>query len=331
MISIARQNTPSEIVIEITGQCNMHCTYCTQTGRRLEHLPLTRIKNIIDHAKDLGVKAIRITGGEPLLVPHLTDILAYSKKNHLYTLLNTNATVITKEQARIIGQTVNNVLISLQGYNQASTQKLTASPGNFEEKINNVFLLKSYVPVLRLGTVITPALTDNFTRYASLIEKVKPDAWELFRPMTAPKTAQTIPANTYQKLALALLRLHKKRLRAVIGNAIPFCILTSRKTARLVFAGGRADDGHTRLIYDARGFFKPSYFIHENLGTDLAKAWRHPFLKKLNETAYLPVDCQCCEDLKDCCGGSRVAANRSAGTYFSHDPAMFKSSEKSLI
>ncbi len=307
MTLLARPNVPREVVIEITGQCNMHCAYCTQAGQRPKHLPLAKIKDVIAQAKSLGVKALRITGGEPLRVPYLGDILACAKKERFYILLNTNATRLKADQLRMIGQTVDNALISLQGHNQESTRRLTRSSCDFKEKLNNIFLLRSYVPVLRLGTVITPTLINDTAPYVNLIEKIKPAAWELFRPMTKPIRGRAIRPHDYQKLAMPLLKLQEKGILAIVGNAIPFCILKSRRTARLIFAGARADDGHTRLVYDARGFFKPSYFIHDNLGTNLKKAWAHPLLKKLDDTSCLPEKCRHCEDLDPCCGGSRAA------------------------
>jgi MoaA/NifB/PqqE/SkfB family radical SAM enzyme len=322
MPALKKSTVPSEVVIEITGQCNMHCTYCTQAGKRPPHLPLKEIKDVIDQAKNLGVKAIRITGGEPLLVPYLDKILSYARQQRFYVLLNTNATVMTPKLTRIIGQTVDNILISLQGYDQTSTRALTRSSGDFNTKINNIFLLKNYAPLLRLGTVITPAFIDYVDKYISLIEKIKPAAWELFRPMTAPSARRKIAPGDYQQLALPLLKLQKKGIHATIGNAIPLCLLKNRKTARLVCAGARADDGHTRLVYDARGFFKPSYFINKNLGTNLKKAWGHPLLAELNDVSRLPQQCRSCTDLEVCCGGSRTAAAMARGNRPFADPLM---------
>ncbi|MEI8012183.1 MAG: radical SAM protein [Candidatus Omnitrophota bacterium] len=313
---------PSEIVIEITGQCNMHCGYCTNTAVRAPHMPLSAAKEVMDQARHYQVPAIRFTGGEPLLVPDLPQMLSYAKQQKFYVLLNTNATLITPQSLNVLIQYVDNILISLQGFNSASTQEMTKAPALFEEKIKNIFLLKACLPVVRLGTVITPNLINNFSKYATLIEKIKPHTWELFRPMTGPFLPPAKDRERYGKLCQSLLKLQGRGIHAVIGNALPLCLLKNQKIAQRVIAGGQADDGHTRLVWDAHGFFKPSYFIHENLGTNLPAAWQHPFLKELNNTAHLPSICQKCSLLEKCCGGSRTLAQKIYGSFSTADPLL---------
>lgn len=59
--------------------CNLHCDYCCvhsspATPRR--ELGLARIQQIAREAKELGVKEIFVTGGEPFLLESIGDILA---------------------------------------------------------------------------------------------------------------------------------------------------------------------------------------------------------------------------------------------------------------
>lgn len=321
---------PSEIVIEITGQCNMACTYCTNDSTRAGHMPFPAVKRILDAASRLHIPSVRFTGGEPLLVDDLPRMLMYAKQRGFYILLNTNATRITPQQLNILLQTVDNVLISLQGFNSASTQKMTRTRAPFEEKIRNIFLLRACLPVVRLGTVMTPDLMNNFKQYAALVKKIKPACWEIFRPMKGPAEGAVESRIHYTSLCRSLLHTNSAGIRAVIGNALPLCILPNPKLAAMVMAGARADDGHTRLVWDARGFFKPSYFITENLGTDLHDAWNHPFLKKIDTLAYLPPACGICCVLPQCLGGSRSLARQTSGSYFMPDP-LFKAPSKAFI
>ena len=316
--------TPSEIIIEITGQCNMRCGYCTNDAVRAPHMPLSAVKEVINQAKHYQVPAIRFTGGEPLLVPDLPQMLSYAKQQKFYVLLNTNATLLTPQSLNVLIQYVDNVLISLQGFNNASTQEMTRTPALFEEKIKNIFLLKAFLPVTRLGTVITPSLINNFSKYTTLVEKIRPHTWELFRPMTGPFLPPEKDRERYVVLCQSLLKLQGRGIHAIIGNALPLCLLKNIKIAHRVMSGGQADDGHTRLVWDTRGYFKPSYFIHENLGTNLVAAWQHPFMKELNNPTHLPLSCQTCHLLKQCCGGSRALAKKISGYFLAADPLFNK-------
>ncbi len=321
---------PSELVIEVTGQCNMACTYCTNAAARAPHMTFEAVKNILDQASQCHVPSIRFTGGEPLLVDDLPRMLTYAKQQKFYTLLNTNATLLTPKSLNMLIQNVDNVLISLQGFNNISTQEMTRTPASFEEKIRNIFLLKTFITVVRLGTVITPNLINHFSKYAALVEKIKPHTWELFRPMKGPIPSMAEDGTRYISLCRSLLKSREYGIHGIIGNAIPLCILPNPELAAMVMAGARADDGHTRLVWDARGFFKPSYFITENLGIDLNAAWNHPFLRKMKNLAYLPSACRACKALPQCLGGSRTLAKQMSGSYFMPDP-LFKEPSKAFI
>jgi radical SAM protein with 4Fe4S-binding SPASM domain len=173
--------------------------------------------------------------------------------------------------------------------------------------------------------VITPVLLDHWVRYAVLIKKLRPAAWELFRPMT-DKACKDVDFSrqTCNVLAKRLMVLRQEGVNAALGNAIPFCVLPEPKLAPEVMLGAGSDDGNSRLVWDVRGFFKPSYFIDEKLGDNIKTAWQHSFLKKLKGSSYLPQACRGCDHLKLCRCGSRALAFKSTGTYFDADP-LFKS------
>ncbi len=312
---------PLSIVIEITGQCNLRCRHCTGARTRRAHVTLATVKKIVDDAQRNNVTAIRFTGGEPLLHPDLPQMLAYAKQQKMYVLLNTNATLVTPSWLSIFSRHIDNILVSLQGCDSASDRGLTRTSLPFSKKIRNILLLRDTVPVVRLGTVITRPLLENFPRYAALIAKIRPHAWELFRPMSpSARRAARLSAKGYRALAAKLLELSQGGLNVKLANALPFCILPDLKVASTIMLGALSDDGHSRLVWDARGFYKPSYFIDEDLGTSIKEAWDHPFLKKLRDPSFLPARCRACTALEQCRGGSRAMARAVNGSYFTADP-----------
>lgn len=71
-----------DLRVSLTDRCNLRCTYC-MPAQGLEWLPtpdvLTddEVNRLVRVAVErLGVRKLRFTGGEPLLRPHLADILA---------------------------------------------------------------------------------------------------------------------------------------------------------------------------------------------------------------------------------------------------------------
>ena len=78
----------------ITHRCNAHCSFCDiwKKYRNMENVDcsLEDVKNNLFQLKSLGVKFIDFTGGEPLLHPHLPEMLQAAKKIGFHTSVTTN-------------------------------------------------------------------------------------------------------------------------------------------------------------------------------------------------------------------------------------------------
>lgn len=63
--------------IAVTNRCNLRCFYCHKEGEKNpgEEMPADRIIEIAEAFYKLGVKKLKITGGEPLLRKDILDII----------------------------------------------------------------------------------------------------------------------------------------------------------------------------------------------------------------------------------------------------------------
>lgn len=313
---------PREIVFEVTNKCNLDCPICFSTKGSAE-LPLAQIKVLIDECVQLGIKVVRFTGGEPLLYTSINEALYYAKRKDLRIIVNTNATIINSTTERALKDCADDMLISFQGFNSASEEKLTQRSMNFKEKIHNITRLNSQIKLVRLGTIISHTLINNFSKYFYLIKSLGIKNWELYRPMFDSSSKDfNITAKDLLNLMkhVKLEKLHGNDI--ILANPIPFCITKDTNLSHHTLSGAEFDDGHSRLMVDTQGFLKPSYFIPENLGPTIKKAWKNPFIKKIHSLDYLPQKCKDCFSLKWCKGGSRHWAHIVRGNYFDCDPLM---------
>ena len=93
------------LFFELTLSCNEKCFHC---GSRCEPgvptgLSFDKIKEVIDEvAENFDKKRIMIciTGGEPMLRPDFFDIVSYIHEKGFVWGMTSNATLITKENAR---------------------------------------------------------------------------------------------------------------------------------------------------------------------------------------------------------------------------------------
>jgi len=69
-----------DLRLSLTDRCNLRCSYCMPAGGMRfqpvgEHLSADELVRVAAVARDLGVRRIRLTGGEPLLRPDVVDIV----------------------------------------------------------------------------------------------------------------------------------------------------------------------------------------------------------------------------------------------------------------
>ena len=314
-----RPSIPLEIIVEITGRCRQVCPY--GTGPRIPDVPLKDIQATLDEAAGLGIKAIRITGGEPLLHPNIREILTYCKAKKFAVILNTTAEDINPSLMKTIITNVDVAHVSLQGFDAESNTSYTRSKLPFLDKIKNIFLLKAYLQTIWIATVITPAKASSFNQFLPLIKKINPAAWLLQRPISEiDEELKEMNTRFYRSLTLQIMKARQEKVNVFISNPIPLCLTGNLKVGKEVFLGAKLDEGHLRIVRSAKGYFKPNYFLETNLGTTIHEAWKHPFLNELNRTDFLPALCQRCPVLTTCRGGSRSMALRAFGTALAADP-----------
>lgn len=69
---------PIEAQLIITRRCNLSCGYCNEYDNYSEPVPLKDLNERIDALHRLRVVNINIMGGEPLMHPHIAELVAYA-------------------------------------------------------------------------------------------------------------------------------------------------------------------------------------------------------------------------------------------------------------
>ena len=118
--------------ISVTDLCNLRCIYCMpQNGvTKLEHSSIIspeRIKEIVDAATELGIKKIRLTGGEPLVRKGLIDIIKLIRQNPKIEeiCLTTNGVGFSKVAKELFEAGVDRLNISLDTLDKKKYKYIT--------------------------------------------------------------------------------------------------------------------------------------------------------------------------------------------------------------
>ncbi|SCX02057.1 radical SAM additional 4Fe4S-binding SPASM domain-containing protein [Lachnospiraceae bacterium YSD2013] len=117
------------VQFSLTNRCNLQCKHCiaSATGMAGEDpLSTDDIKAIIDKLVSCRVKTIILSGGEPLVRKDFLEILRYIKKadKKIEISLMTNALLITESNVREIVDCVEDVDISLDGYDEETCRRI---------------------------------------------------------------------------------------------------------------------------------------------------------------------------------------------------------------
>lgn len=107
----------ANLLIHLLDRCNLHCKHCylnaRQKGKQI--LPLYLVKRTIDEAEELGIKSVQLSGGEPFLYPHITEVLQSTIGKNFTVTVSTNGTLINNEHASLLAETNAHLVTSIDG------------------------------------------------------------------------------------------------------------------------------------------------------------------------------------------------------------------------
>ena len=134
------QNNLKWLAWEITRRCNLRCVHCRSSSEcevaNHPDVTLDTAKQFIDSLDGFAKPTIVLTGGEPLLHPHVFDIAKYGKSKDFRICLATNGLLITAEICeQIKAADIKMVSLSLDGPNAEVHDDFRKQQGAFEATI----------------------------------------------------------------------------------------------------------------------------------------------------------------------------------------------------
>jgi MoaA/NifB/PqqE/SkfB family radical SAM enzyme len=140
-----------ELWLHATYRCNLtckHCLFSCSPTNNLGELTLAECQSYVLKGMYQGVKALYITGGEPLVWPWLSDFLKwyYTLESVLPLTILTNGTLITADMAMMfqgyIGQGLN-LRISMECYTKTNHEAFRGQ-GSFDQVLYGIRNLNNF-------------------------------------------------------------------------------------------------------------------------------------------------------------------------------------------
>ncbi len=121
--------------IEFNSVCNFRCVYCyaAEHGKRKNELTKDQFKDVITQAKELGARKVIILGGEPMLYPHLLEMIRFIRGLDMDVELFTNGTAATPEMARTMYDLKVRMVLKMNTFDEKLQDALSGRKGAYTQ------------------------------------------------------------------------------------------------------------------------------------------------------------------------------------------------------
>ena len=270
---------PYTFLIDPTSKCNLRCNGCW-AGAYDKHdsLSFEEVDRLVSEAKELGIHFIVMSGGEPLLWPHLEDLCR--KHDDVAFMAYTNGTLIDENMARWMKEAGNfTPAISIEGSRETTDQR--RGSGVYDKIMEAMDNLKENG--VAFGFSIT-ATNENWEEVFSdqfidlMIDKGALYGWSFHYIPIGSNPDFSLMLNNEQRLALA------ERVRHIRSNK-PIQVADFWNDGELT--GGCIAGGRQYFHINAKGDVEPCAFVHytvDNIkGKSLKDILANPLFKKFQE------------------------------------------------
>jgi hypothetical protein len=143
---------PKDIVWDITYACPLRCTHCySESGRRASRqLDRDGLLRVTDALLELAPSAIVLAGGEPLVVPHLREVVERITATGVQVHLYTSGWRVTPTIVADVLRLCTTVSVSLDGATPEVHDRIRGRAGSFERAMDGLGLLDEAAREARL-------------------------------------------------------------------------------------------------------------------------------------------------------------------------------------
>ena len=165
------KNNLDGLCLYLTNKCNLRCPHCyVYAGQELENeLSTEEIFELLKSFRDLGGKKLILTGGEVTEHKDFEEIVTFAHNINLIITVLTNGTQWKKDIICSIADKINEIQISIDGYNEESNAFIRGK-GNFQIALNTV--QEFYDLGVKTTVAITPIVPINRKEYIEFARKL---------------------------------------------------------------------------------------------------------------------------------------------------------------
>jgi MoaA/NifB/PqqE/SkfB family radical SAM enzyme len=241
---------PEHVYFSLTNRCCLRCVMCDipkSPGRQEDELNTAEIKKIILQIKDLGVKHLIFSGGEPLLRDDLVELVRFSNESGIpWVDVITNGVLCDDKIAlELIKAGLNHVTVSLDGTYEINDA--IRGKGSFQKSAEAIDRLNHYKQEFNKTH---PTIGINFT----ILNKNIRDMLEILE-FAKNKRCNTV---VFQPVLVSNISMHERKKNALWPSVSELSVLEKNIRTLLAMKEERRDT----LVYTDSSILKsiPGYF-----------------------------------------------------------------------
>jgi cyclic pyranopterin phosphate synthase len=231
--------------ISVTDRCNLSCTYCS--GGEIPHLlhqdilSYEEIERVTRAAAEIGVNHIRLTGGEPLVRPYVSNLIALliAVPGIEDIALTTNGTLLSDQAEQLRASGLKRINVSLDSLRPERFAQITGG-----DKLDAVLegIAAAYrvgLSPVKINMVVMPGVNDDEVIDFAL--KSRNEGWHV-------RFIEHMPFGRTSVDSLMTVAEIKDRIESTLGEIWPCCVNGAGPASYFSFGTGQGTIGFIRPV-----------------------------------------------------------------------------------
>lgn len=193
-------------------RCNYTCSFCYARFASVRTiLPLPEARRVIATLAGAGTRKITFVGGEPLLHPHLPELVCEAKSCGMTTMVVTNAARLDADFLDGTADSLDWMGVSVDSANEQTQAALGRGFGDHVARSRAAFrLLREYKVRAKLNTVVTSLNCDE--DMSDFVREACVERWKVF---------QVLPVAGENDASIERLRITSEQFREFVERHAP--------------------------------------------------------------------------------------------------------------
>jgi len=329
------------LLVDLIASCNLRCLHCRAAAGfdNQTELSLEKFKEILEDAKELGVKTITLSGGEPFLKKDIFEFIKLAKKKGFILRVQSNVILLDENKIKKLQElNVDYVGTGIDGL-EKNHDRLRNKKGSFKKVVENISLLKKHGIKTHVEFTATQFNFKDFEKVMKLCEKL--GVYDVMTRAVIPAGRGkdfefSLSKEQYKEFLKKVIVTQNSNINVKLYCQDPISISLNEKRAKEIkkkYEGvniiGGCSAGINMIYISPTGNVYPCSFLNFSFGNIHKKRLkeiilsdeRRTFLKKQLSRNF--GKCTNC-DLKFLCGGCRSRALNVHKDLWGDDPFCFK-------